>query len=48
MLREARRPQGDPEVLAAQSREQYFKVSVKSIHMVVLPILCSHPISILD
>lgn len=26
MLREIRRPKGDPEVLAAQSREQYFKV----------------------
>lgn len=26
MFRELRRPQGDPEVLAAQSREQYFKL----------------------
>ena len=26
MFRELRRPRGDPEVLAAQSREQYFKV----------------------
>lgn len=26
MFREIRRPKGDPEVLAAQSREQYFKV----------------------
>lgn len=26
MLREIRKPRGDPEVLAAQSREQYFKV----------------------
>lgn len=26
MFRESRRPKGDPEVLAAQSREQYFKV----------------------
>lgn len=26
MFREIRRPRGDPEVLAAQSREQYFKV----------------------
>lgn len=26
MLREIRRPKGDPEVLAAESREQYFKV----------------------
>ncbi|KAG8662673.1 hypothetical protein MANES_01G133200v8 [Manihot esculenta] len=29
MLREARRPQGDPELLAAQSREQYFKLKKK-------------------
>lgn len=26
MFREIRKPRGDPEVLAAQSREQYFKV----------------------
>lgn len=26
MLRETRRPKGDPKVLAAKSREQYFKV----------------------
>ena len=26
MFREVRRPRGDPEVLAAQSRDQYFKV----------------------
>lgn len=26
MFRELRKPRGDPEVLAAQSREQYFKV----------------------
>jgi hypothetical protein len=31
MFRELRRPQGDPEVLAAQSREQYFKVPFCSI-----------------
>ncbi|KAK6259273.1 hypothetical protein SCA6_013747 [Theobroma cacao] len=29
ILREVRRPQGDPEVLAAQSREQYFKLKRK-------------------
>ncbi|KAL8461111.1 hypothetical protein ACS0TY_032547 [Phlomoides rotata] len=29
MFREARRPKGDPEVLAAQSREQYFKLKNK-------------------
>ncbi|XP_039016934.1 protein CONSERVED ONLY IN THE GREEN LINEAGE 160, chloroplastic isoform X3 [Hibiscus syriacus] len=29
MLRELRRPQGDPELLAAQSREQYFKLKNK-------------------
>ncbi|KAK8673669.1 hypothetical protein V6N13_111987 [Hibiscus sabdariffa] len=29
MFRELRRPQGDPEVLAAQSREQYFKLKNK-------------------
>ncbi|KDP36291.1 hypothetical protein JCGZ_09798 [Jatropha curcas] len=29
MLREVRRPQGDPEILAAQSREQYFKLKTK-------------------
>ncbi|KAK4769827.1 hypothetical protein SAY87_030359 [Trapa incisa] len=29
MLRKARRPQGDPEVLAAQSREQYYKLKRK-------------------
>lgn len=28
MFREARRPKGDPEVLAARSREQYFKVLI--------------------
>lgn len=26
MFRELRKPRGDPEVLAAQAREQYFKV----------------------
>ncbi|PKI62903.1 protein CONSERVED ONLY IN THE GREEN LINEAGE 160, chloroplastic [Punica granatum] len=29
MFREARQPRGDPEVLAAQSREQYFKLKKK-------------------
>ncbi|KAF2302276.1 hypothetical protein GH714_033958 [Hevea brasiliensis] len=29
MLREIRRPQGDPELLAARSREQYFKLKKK-------------------
>ncbi|MBA0638576.1 hypothetical protein Godav_005435, partial [Gossypium davidsonii] len=29
MLRELRQPQGDPEVLAAQSREQYYKLKKK-------------------
>lgn len=28
MFRELRKPRGDPEVLAAQSKEQYFKASV--------------------
>lgn len=28
MLREIKRPQGDPKVMAAQSREQYLKVLV--------------------
>lgn len=31
MLREIKKPVGDPEVLAAESREQYFKVF---LHMV--------------
>lgn len=29
MFRESRRPRGDPEVLAAQSREQYYKVLIR-------------------
>lgn len=37
MFRELRRPQGDPEVLAAQSREQYFKLK-KNLQILTLGI----------
>lgn len=34
MFRELRRPQGDPKVLAAQSKEEYMKVCMLPFDMV--------------
>lgn len=44
MFREIRKPRGDPEVLTAQSREQYFKVlscSMWECHSILRQRLCT-------